>query len=94
VDASLRLSLSLWSFLYDAHYFDEDLAAMGFHVPEKKILSPEQLVAFQASKTHTEIMVYIQDLNDAVVGVKLSDPCAASEVSLSTGRLCMNSYSV
>ncbi|OCH90499.1 Phosphotyrosyl phosphatase activator [Obba rivulosa] len=51
---------------------------MSFHPPRKTILTKEQLEVFQASKAHKDIVDYIQTLNDAVVGVKLSDPCTES----------------
>ena len=56
------------------------IEAMSFIVPRKAILTKEQLEHFQNSKTHEEILAYIQTLNDAVVGVKLTDSCATSPV--------------
>lgn len=53
---------------------------MAFQVPRKAILTKEQLEFFQTSKTHQELVSYIEVLNDAVVGVRLTDEC-----SLSTG---------
>jgi hypothetical protein len=53
---------------------------MKFEIPNKQILSPEQLVAFQASAAHAEIEAYVQALNEAVVGVKLTDLPAHSVV--------------
>lgn len=53
---------------------------MTFETPRKCILSQEQLTAFQSSKTHQEIFSYIESLNDAVIGVKLTDDCPASKV--------------
>ncbi|KZT65205.1 Phosphotyrosyl phosphatase activator [Daedalea quercina L-15889] len=49
-----------------------------FVTPRKVILSKEQLEHFQASDTHRDIVAYIQTLNEAVVGVKLTDACAES----------------
>ncbi|KAH9947843.1 hypothetical protein B0H21DRAFT_691162 [Amylocystis lapponica] len=49
-----------------------------FTTPRKVILTKEQLEAFQASPTHQQIVSYIATLNDAVVGVKLTDACAES----------------
>ncbi|TFY81861.1 hypothetical protein EWM64_g2155 [Hericium alpestre] len=46
--------------------------------PHKAILTKDQLAAFQASKTHNDIISYIETLNGAVVGVKLTDPCPES----------------
>jgi hypothetical protein len=56
--------------------------AMSFHhdVPRKAILSPEQLAYFQTSKTHKNVVSYIESLNNAVVGVKLTDECSESPV--------------
>lgn len=48
-------------------------ASTSFHPPTKRILTPEQLVAFQQSPTHGEIVGFIEELNDAVRGVKLRD---------------------
>ncbi|KAF9045198.1 hypothetical protein BJ165DRAFT_1476028 [Panaeolus papilionaceus] len=45
----------------------------------KAVLSKEQLEAFQESKAHHDIIGYIETLNDAVVGAKLTDDCAQSE---------------
>ena len=53
---------------------------MTFQVPRKAVLSPEQLESFQTSKTHQEIISYIESLNDAVVGAKLTDECSESSV--------------
>ncbi|TFK31620.1 hypothetical protein BDQ12DRAFT_618593 [Crucibulum laeve] len=51
---------------------------MSFKVPRKSILSKEQLEYFQRSKTHQDIVSYIEVLNNAVVGVKLTDECSES----------------
>ena len=48
--------------------------------PRKYILSKEQLEAFQASKTYQDIISYIETLNEAVIGVKLTDACEESQV--------------
>lgn len=53
---------------------------MAYVEPRKFILTKDQLEHFQNSKTHEEILGYIQALNDAVVGVKLTDPCTTSPV--------------
>ena len=55
-------------------------ATHQFTVPRKVILTKEQLAHFQASKTHQDIVAYIQTLNEAVVGVKLTDDCSQSPV--------------
>lgn len=51
-----------------------------FETPRKEILSKEQLEQFQQSTTHSQILAFIQRLNDAVVGVKLTDTCNESDV--------------
>lgn len=51
-----------------------------FRALEKAILSKEQLAAFQSSKTFTKVTSYIEVLNNAVVGRKLTDECTHSEV--------------
>jgi hypothetical protein len=51
-----------------------------FRALEKAILSKEQLAAFQSSKTFTKVTSYIELLNNAVVGRKLTDECTQSEV--------------
>lgn len=47
---------------------------MSFRPPRKCILSPEQLNAFQSSKTYDQIVSSIDSLNEAVTAVKLNDP--------------------
>ena len=49
--------------------------------PRKAILSQEQLVQFQGSQCHKDIVSYIESLNASVTGVKLSDECPQSPVS-------------
>ncbi len=56
---------------------------MSYQVPRKAILSKDQLQAFQESKTHKDVISYIEKLNESVVGVKLTDACEASDVSMS-----------
>lgn len=51
-----------------------------FRALEKAILSKEQLAAFQSSTTFTKVTSYIEVLNNAVVGRKLTDECTQSEV--------------
>ncbi|KAI0942999.1 Serine/threonine-protein phosphatase 2A activator 2 [Taiwanofungus camphoratus] len=51
---------------------------MPFIPPRKVILTKQQLEVFQASKTHEDIISCIETLNEAVVGVKLTDECAES----------------
>ncbi|KAL0945999.1 hypothetical protein HGRIS_012275 [Hohenbuehelia grisea] len=50
----------------------------NFQTLRKAILTPEQLAAFQTSKTHDDVKAYIETLNEAVVGAKLSDACSES----------------
>lgn len=52
----------------------------SFRPLQKAILTKEQLEAFQASNTYTSITSYVETLNNAVVGVKLTDECAESQV--------------
>ncbi|CAL1709782.1 unnamed protein product [Somion occarium] len=51
---------------------------MSFIQPRKCILTKEQLAHFQQSKTHDDILSFVQNLNDTVVGVKLTDECTMS----------------
>ncbi len=52
----------------------------SFQPLQKAILTKEQLEAFQASNTYASITSYLEALNNSVVGVKLTDECAASQV--------------
>ena len=54
---------------------------MQWQVPRKTILSKEQLEYFQGSKTYQDIISYIETLNNAVIGAKLTDDCHNSPVS-------------
>ncbi|KAF8497407.1 Phosphotyrosyl phosphatase activator [Russula emetica] len=49
-----------------------------FRALEKAILSKEQLAAFQSSKTCAKVTSYIEVLNNAVIGRKLTDECTQS----------------
>lgn len=51
-----------------------------FRAPEKAILSKEQLSAFPSSNTYAKITSYLEVLNSAVVGCKLTDECSQSQV--------------
>ncbi|KDQ56607.1 hypothetical protein JAAARDRAFT_36089 [Jaapia argillacea MUCL 33604] len=51
---------------------------MSFQPPRKCLLTKEQLLAFQASKTHQGLVSYIDELNASVVGVKLGSQCSES----------------
>ncbi|KZS99527.1 Phosphotyrosyl phosphatase activator [Laetiporus sulphureus 93-53] len=46
--------------------------------PRKVILTKEHLEYFQNSQTHKDIVSYIETLNEAVVGVQLTDQCTES----------------
>ncbi|KAL0566568.1 Serine/threonine-protein phosphatase 2A activator 2 [Marasmius crinis-equi] len=50
-----------------------------FQQPRKALLSPAQLEWFQTSDTYTRIITYIETLNTAVIGAKLSDQCEESD---------------
>lgn len=63
----------------------------SFHPPRKTILTPAQLVEFQGTETYTSLLEYINTLNDAVVGVKLTDDCTQSEVRWSPLRVLNSS---
>ncbi|KAF8179868.1 Phosphotyrosyl phosphatase activator [Pholiota molesta] len=51
---------------------------MTYQVPRKAILSKEQLQHFQQSKAHNDVVSYIETLNNAVIGSKLTDECSIS----------------
>ncbi|KAH9474472.1 Serine/threonine-protein phosphatase 2A activator 2 [Psilocybe cubensis] len=51
---------------------------MSFKNPRKAILTKPQLEYFQSSKTHQDIVSYIETLNEAVVGTRLTDECPMS----------------
>ncbi|KAG8894440.1 Serine/threonine-protein phosphatase 2A activator 2 [Tulasnella sp. 403] len=51
-----------------------------YKVPQKAILTKEQLDSFSDTQTHADIVKYINTLNAQVVGVKLTDDCPPSEV--------------
>jgi Phosphotyrosyl phosphate activator (PTPA) protein len=52
----------------------------SFRALEKAIISKEQLVAFKTSKVYARITSYVDTLNNAVVGLKLSDGGEQSQV--------------
>ncbi len=56
------------------------MTSFSFRPLAKAILSKEQLEAFQASKTYTSVASYLETLNNAVIGVKLTDECPVSQV--------------
>jgi hypothetical protein len=72
---------------------EADSSSSGiYRAPQKEILSPAQLEQFQQSPTHSQLLAYIQRLNDAVIGVKLRDPCYESEVFISTSTQNLHIY--
>jgi serine/threonine-protein phosphatase 2A activator len=60
---------------------------MSYKIPQRAILSQEQLEYFQTSKTRQEIVSFVESLNESVVGVKLTDECSESTVR-NLSRLC------
>lgn len=46
---------------------------MTFEIPTKHILSSGQLEDFQNSPTHANIVTFVEQLNESVVNVKLTD---------------------
>ncbi|KAF9230031.1 Phosphotyrosyl phosphatase activator [Melanogaster broomeanus] len=46
---------------------------MGFEIPTKRIISSAQLEDFQSSQTHADIVTFIEQLNESVINVKLTD---------------------
>ena len=62
-----------------------------FRALEKAVLSKDQLAAFQSSKTFAKVTTYIEVLNNAVVGCKLTDECKQSEVrQVRLGPCCIS----
>ncbi|WWD16798.1 serine/threonine-protein phosphatase 2A activator 2 [Kwoniella shandongensis] len=58
---------------------DQPIASTSYILPTKHILSKAHLAAFQRSKTHAEIVQFIDDLNEAIVGKNLTDAGEGSE---------------
>lgn len=56
---------------------------MSFKIPTKHILSSVQLEDFQSSQTHANIVTFIEQLNESVISVKLTD-----SVEANVGLLC------
>lgn len=50
-------------------------------VLHKRILSKEHLEAFQASQTYKDVVEFIEELNQSIIGVKLGEAGPESEVS-------------
>jgi len=48
--------------------------------PTKRIVSKAHLDAWLTSPTHADVVAFVQDLNDSVVGVKLTDKVPSSPV--------------
>lgn len=46
---------------------------MSFGTPTKRILSSGQLEDFQNSPTHANIVTFVEQLNESVINVKLTD---------------------
>jgi serine/threonine-protein phosphatase 2A activator len=46
---------------------------MSFEIPTKHILSSAQLEDFQNSPTHANIVTFVEQLNESVINVKLTD---------------------
>jgi hypothetical protein len=51
-------------------------------LPRKRILSPAHLAAFKESDTYKDIVGFVEELNGAIVGKKLSDAKADSPVRI------------
>ncbi|WWC68933.1 serine/threonine-protein phosphatase 2A activator 2 [Kwoniella pini CBS 10737] len=57
----------------------QPVASTSYLPPRKYILSKAHLAAFQRSRTHKEVVNFIEELNDAVVGKKLTEAGEGSE---------------
>ncbi|KAK4683947.1 serine/threonine-protein phosphatase 2A activator, partial [Tremellales sp. Uapishka_1] len=57
-------------------------ASTSYIPPTKRILSTAQLAAFRRSRTHNELLSFIDELNDSIVGKKLSSAGDGSSVGL------------
>ncbi|WVQ83513.1 serine/threonine-protein phosphatase 2A activator 2 [Cryptococcus sp. DSM 104549] len=57
----------------------QDTASTSYIIPTKHILSKAHLAAFQRSATHDDILRFIDDLNESIVGRKLRDAGEGSE---------------
>ena len=53
-----------------------------YEIPRKRIVLEEHLELFKSSNTFNTIVEFIDKLNNAVVGVKLTDEVHVSEVSV------------
>lgn len=50
-------------------------------LPTKRIVSKAHLDAWLSSSTHSDVVTFVEKLNESVVGVKLTDSVLESEVS-------------
>ena len=50
---------------------DEPIASTSFLPPTKRILSPAHLAAYKRSETCAQILRFVDDLNESIVGRKL-----------------------
>lgn len=55
-------------------------------LPTKRIVSKAHLDAWLSSSTHTDLVNFVEELNESVVGVKLHDEVLESDVSLFHSR--------
>ncbi|KAH0831309.1 Phosphotyrosyl phosphatase activator [Lanmaoa asiatica] len=53
---------------------------MTFKIPTKHILSSGQLEDFQNSQTHANLVTFIEQLNESVINVKLTDDVEATKI--------------
>jgi serine/threonine-protein phosphatase 2A activator len=61
-------------------------------LPTKRIVSKAHLDAWLSSSTHSDVVQFISDLNESIVGIKLGDTVAESDVSpTSRALLCPSS---
>jgi len=51
-------------------------------LPTKRIVSKAHLDAWLTSSTHSELVNFVEELNESVVGIKLSGEIVESDVSL------------
>jgi hypothetical protein len=49
-------------------------------IPTKRIISRAHLQSFLDSPTHTDLVNFLEELNESVVGLKLTDDVPESEV--------------
>ncbi|WVW79685.1 serine/threonine-protein phosphatase 2A activator 2 [Kwoniella bestiolae CBS 10118] len=58
---------------------EQPVASTSYIPPTKYILSKAHLAAFQRSQTHQDILDFVDDLNEAIVGKKLTEAGEGSE---------------